>query len=57
MYGKSALPHSVERLDFTGLEVVGTVKVNGPSTDKDMNQINTIGKRAIKKIKGVVKKY
>jgi len=50
-WGRGALAHAVELLGPTGLEVVGTIEVNGPPTDSDLDKVKLIGEELAKKIK------
>jgi flavorubredoxin len=50
-WGKGALVHAVELLGPTGLDVVGTMEVNGPPTETDLDQVKLIGEDLAKKMK------
>ncbi len=50
-WGRGALAHAVELLGPTGLEVVGTMEVNGPPTDNDLDKVKHIGEELAKRIK------
>ena len=50
-WGKGALSHAVELLGPTGLEVVGSMEVNGPPTKNDLDKVKLIGEELAKKIK------
>jgi flavorubredoxin len=46
-----AVKHIQETLGPTKMEVVGALEINGPPTEKDVNQIIELGKNLAKKIK------
>jgi flavorubredoxin len=50
-WSKGALSHAVEVLGPTGLEVVGSMEVNGPPTENDLEKVKLIGEELAKKIK------
>jgi flavorubredoxin len=50
-WGKGALAHAVEILGPTGLEVVGSMEVNGPPTGKDFDKVKLICEELTKRIK------
>jgi flavorubredoxin len=50
-WGKGALAHAVEVLGPTGLEVVGSMEVNGPPTEKDFDKVKLICEELTKRIK------
>lgn len=50
-WGKGALSHASEILSPTGLEIVGTLEINGPPNAEDYVSIQEIGKTLAKKIK------
>jgi flavorubredoxin len=52
-WGKGALAHAVEILGPTGLEVVGSMEVNGPPTEKDFDKVQLICEELTKRIKEV----
>jgi flavorubredoxin len=50
-WGKGALAHAVEVLGPTGLEVVGSIEVNGPPTEKNLEDVKLIGEELARRIK------
>ncbi len=50
-WGKGALAHAVEVLGPTGLEVVGSMEVNGPPKEKDLDDVKLIGEELARRIK------
>jgi flavorubredoxin len=50
-WGKGALSHAIELLGSTGLDVVGTMEVNGPPTETDLDKVKLIGEELAKKMK------
>jgi flavorubredoxin len=50
-WGKGALSHAVDLLGPTGLNVVGTMEVNGPPTETDLDKVKLIGEELAKKMK------
>jgi flavorubredoxin len=50
-WGKGALSHAVEILGPTGIEVVGSMEVNGPPKENDLQEIRQIGEKLAEKIK------
>lgn len=50
-WGKGALAHAVEVLGPTGLEVVGSMEVNGPPNEKDLEDVKLIGDELARRIK------
>ncbi len=51
-WGKGALGHAAELLGPTGLEIVGTMEINGPPGEEDYEEIRKIGVNLAEKIKG-----
>ena len=51
-WNKGALTHAAEVLGPTGLEVVGTMEINGPPSDEDYDTLRGIGNALAEKIKG-----
>ncbi len=50
-WGKGALADAVEVLGPTGLEVVGSMEVNGPPKEKDLDDVKLIGEELARRIK------
>jgi flavorubredoxin len=50
-WGKGALSHAVDLLGPTGLDVVGTMEVNGPPTETDLDKVKFIGEDLAEKMK------
>jgi flavorubredoxin len=50
-WGKGALSHAVDLLGPTGLNVVGTMEVNGPPTETDLDKVKLIGEDLANKMK------
>jgi flavorubredoxin len=50
-WGKGALSHALEVLGPTGIEVVGSIEVNGPPKENDLEEIRQIGQKLAEKIK------
>lgn len=50
-WGKGALSHAVEVLGPTGLEVVGSMEVNGPPTENDLDKVKLLGEELTRRIK------
>ena len=50
-WGKGALSQAVEMLGPTGMEVVGSVEINGSPTESDLEKVRLIGEGLATKIK------
>lgn len=50
-WSKGALAHAVEVLGPTGLELVGSIEINGPPTESDLDKVRSIGDELAEKIK------
>ncbi len=50
-WSKGALAHAVEVLGPTGLEVVGSMEINGPPTENDFDKVKLICEELAKRIK------
>jgi flavorubredoxin len=51
-WSKGALTHAAEVLGPTGIEVVGTMEINGPPKDEDFDTVRGIGKALAEKVLG-----
>ena len=50
-WGATAVKHIIKTLSPTKIELVGTLEINGPPTERDKEKIKKIGRKLAKKVK------